>query len=176
MTFKSLSENWSLFLDREKLSEIVDYIVVMGYDEHWASSPVSGSVSSLPWVESEIQEILQEVPSDKVILGVPLYTRLWIEETDSEGNIEVSSKALSMDTVNQWIVDHNARIDYDDNSGQNYVEVESGNITYKIWLEDSTSMEKRVEIMDKYNLAGIATWRRGFESKDFWQVISGFMN
>lgn len=176
VTFKSLSENWSLFLDREKLSEIVDYIVVMGYDEHWASSPVSGSVSSLPWVESEIQEILQEVPSDKVILGVPLYTRLWIEETDSEGNIEVSSKALSMDTVNQWIVDHNARIDYDDNSGQNYVEVESGNITYKIWLEDSTSMEKRVEIMDKYNLAGIATWRRGFESKDFWQVISGFMN
>lgn len=175
VTFKSLSKNWSLFLDRKRLGEIVDYVVVMAYDEHWASSPIAGSVSSIPWVENGIKKILKEVPNDKVILGVPLYTRLWTEKIDKEGKVSVSSQALKMDTVNEWIIKHNANIKYDEESGQNYVEVKADKITHKIWLEDSTSMKKRVEIMKKYRLAGIAAWRRGFESKDFWHVISDYL-
>lgn len=50
ITFISESGNWSTFYERDKLAEIVDYMMVMAYDEHWASSPKAGSVSSLPWV------------------------------------------------------------------------------------------------------------------------------
>jgi len=172
VTFKSKSENWSMFYDREKLGQIVDYVMIMAYDEHWASSPKAGSVSSLPWVENGLKEILKEVPNDKVLLGVPFYTRLWTEEKNSDGEIEVSSKTLTMKQAERWIKENNASIIYDDNSGQNYVVKKDGNITYKIWLEDSLSMGKRINIMKKYRLAGIATWRRGFESDDFWPVIS----
>lgn len=176
VTFKSSSENWSMFYDREKLGQIADYIIVMGYDEHWANSPEAGSVSSLPWVEKGIKGILEDVPSDKVILGVPFYTRLWIEEVDDEGNKSVSSKTFSMDQAQQWIEENNLKVTYDKATGQNYVQLIEGTTTYRVWLEDSTSMEKRFEIMDKYNLAGIGAWRRGFESKDFWDVIAESIN
>ncbi|MGD9678965.1 MAG: glycosyl hydrolase family 18 protein [Vulcanibacillus sp.] len=175
VTFKSLSENWSLFYDRKRLGEIVDYIIVMGYDEHWAASPVAGSVSSIPWVEKGLKGILEEVPNDKVILAVPLYTRLWTEETDEQGNVKVSSKTFTMDTVDQWIRENNANIEYDEKSGQNYVEVNKGSTNYKIWIEDELSMQKRIDLMNKYHLAGIAAWRRGFESKDFWTTTSSYI-
>ena len=72
--------NWSAFYEREKLAESVDYLIVMAYDEHWGSSEIAGSVASFPWVEANLQKLLEVVPNDKLILGVPLYTRLW-EET-----------------------------------------------------------------------------------------------
>ena len=71
VTFHSQSETWSLCYDRKKLAEAADYIIVMGYDEHGGSSPVAGSVSSLPWVESGLQRMLEEVPADKLLLGIP---------------------------------------------------------------------------------------------------------
>lgn len=175
VTFKSLSPNWSMFYDRKSLGEIVDYVIVMAYDEHWATSPTAGSVASIPWVEKGINGILEEVPSDKVILGIPFYTRLWIEEKDEQGNVNVRSETLTMEKAQEWIKKHNAPIVYDDASGQNYVDLIEGNITYKIWLEDSVSLEKRIDIMKKYRLAGIATWRRGFESEGYWELIAEYV-
>jgi len=172
VTFKSKSENWSMFYDREKLGEIVDYLIVMGYDEHWASSPKAGSVASLPWVEKGIKALLQEVSNEKIILGVPFYTRLWIEEEDDDGKIRVSSKAMTMNQIERWIKENNVKIQYDKVSGQNYVEKKDGNIIYKIWIEDELSMENRVNLMKKYRLAGIAAWRRGFEHDEFWPALA----
>ncbi len=171
VTFKSKNENWSLFYDRKLLGEVVDYMIVMGYDEHWASSPKAGSVASLPWVENGLKGLLEDVPNDKIILGVPFYTRLWIEEEDGNGQVTVKSKTLTMEKREQWIEDNNANISYDQLSGQNYVEVKKGNTTYKIWIEDELSMEKRVELMKQYRLAGIAAWRKGFEHEEFWTQL-----
>lgn len=176
VTFKSNSENWSMFYDRSRLGEIVDYVIVMGYDEHWSSSPVAGSVASIPWVEKGIQNILEEVPSEKLILGVPFYTRLWTEEKDENGVLNVSSKALTMEQTQNWIDEHQADVQIDELSGQRYVEVVEDDITYKIWIEDSFSMQKRIEIMKKYRLAGLAAWRRGFESKDFWSIMTDLIS
>lgn len=175
VTFKSLSPNWSMFYDRKSLGEIVDYVIVMAYDEHWATSPTAGSVASIPWVEKGINGILEDVPNDKVILGMPFYTRLWIEEKDEQGNVTVRSETLTMEKTQEWIERHNAPVVYDEASGQNYVELVEGNITYKIWLEDSVSLEKRIDIMNKYRLAGIATWRRGFESDGYWELIAEYV-
>ena len=176
VTFISLSENWSMFYDREELSTIVDYIMVMAYDEHWANSPKAGSVASLPWVEKGLQRILQEVPNDKLILGLPFYTRLWIEETNENGEVKVSSKTLSMEKAEEWIKEKEASIIVDENSGQNYVEVKEDKTTYKIWIEDEFSINKRIELMKKYRLAGVAAWRRGFETEDVWDSIHEKIN
>lgn len=174
VTFISSSEMWSKFYDRKALGEIVDYMMVMAYDEHWASSPQSGSVASLPWVETNLQNILEIVPNEKVILGIPLYTRIWKEQETEGGNIEVSSNSMSMNQATKWIQEHNLSPIYDESSGQNYVEYydEQEKATYKIWLEDELSLRKRVDIMKKYQLAGIASWARSFANDAAWQTLN----
>ncbi|MEQ4486765.1 glycosyl hydrolase family 18 protein [Cohnella silvisoli] len=173
VTPKSNSEMWSAFLDRERLGTIVDFMMVMAYDEHWASSPVSGSVSSLSWAENSIQRILEEdrVPSSKLILSIPYYTRIWTEEPDGKQGVKVTSKTMDMDAVQQLLKEKKLKPTFSEETGQRYVEFKEGNLVKKIWIEDASSIRARAEIAKKYNLAGIASWRRGFESSDIWGVL-----
>lgn len=172
VTIKSLSETWSLFYDRKALAETVDYMMVMTYDEHWAGSPKSGSVASLPWVEKGLKGVLEEVPNHKLLLGVPFYTRLWQEEKDDNGNIKVSAKAYSMGYIEEWLAARNLQPVLDAKSGQMYAEWRDDKGTvFKVWLENEGSMAKRAQLVKKYDLAGIAAWRRGFELPGTWQTI-----
>ena len=173
VTFLSGSENWSQFYEREKLSDVIDYMIIMAYDEHWGSSPEAGSVASFPWVEENLQQLLEIIPNDRLILAAPLYTRIWKEQETAEGNIEVSSKAYSMSATQNWISERNLDPVYDENSGQNYVEYreEDEKTTYKIWIEDEMSLTKRSKLVHSYSLAGIATWSRFFANDQAWETI-----
>lgn len=178
VTIKSSSDRWSRFYDRAKLAEVVDYIAVMTYDEHWASSPIAGSVASLPWTERGLQGVLEEVPAEKLLLGVPFYTRLWKETKQPDGSVKVTSKALSMAGASEWIKERKLTPTLDEDSGQLFVRYEdpADGAVYKMWLEDVTSMQKRVALVHKYNLAGIASWRRGFEQPEIWKAINDGLN
>ena len=162
--------NWSAFYERDKLASLVDYLIVMAYDEHWGSSPNAGSVASLPWVETNLQKLLEIVPNDHLILGVPLYARLW--EVKDTG--EVSSQALSMSKVQEWLQKNGLTPVYDETSGQNYAELYSAEeqATYKIWLEDELSLSKRADMAMKYDLAGVASWSRYFANESAWTALS----
>ncbi|WP_274365469.1 glycosyl hydrolase family 18 protein [Paenibacillus thermotolerans] len=174
VTFAGGSANWSRFLDRKALAEAVDYMMVMAYDEHWASSPKAGSVASLPWVERGVKALLEEhgVPRQKLVLGIPFYTRIWTEET-IDGKTKVSSKAVGMEAVQNLISEKKLTPAMDHESGQHYVEFKENNTVKKIWIEDETSVKARVELALKYDLAGIAAWSRGFERPTVWQTIQG---
>ncbi|MDX8366950.1 glycosyl hydrolase family 18 protein [Cytobacillus sp. IB215665] len=174
VTFISESENWSKFYEREKLADVVDYMMVMAYDEHWASSPIAGSVASFPWVENNLERILEVIPNDRLILGVPLYTRIWEEKENDNGAIEVSSKAHSIEYVREWMNERNLEPAYDEKSGQYYVEYmdEKEQAMYKIWIENDYSLQKRAQIVHSYQLAGIATWARTFGNEDAWTALS----
>lgn len=172
VTFPSNSANWSLIYDRGALSKIVDYVIVMAYDEHWGTSPVAGSVASLPWVERGLVQTLSYVPAEKLILGVPLYTRLWEIEYLEGGGEKVSSKAYGMDRIKEILNNEGAEIVYDETTGQNYASFEKPGSTCKVWLEDFLSLEKRLDLVKKFNLAGTAAWRRGLESEDVWELFS----
>lgn len=171
VTMISGSEYWSLGYDRAALAEAADYIILMAYDEHWKASTIAGSVASLPWVENGLQRILQEVPAAKLILGVPFYTRLWEIDESGDSPVVIGSQSYSMHRAAEIIEDNNAVITWDDTSGQNLASFQIGNRTYKLWLEDSTSMKQRLELVDKYQLAGIAAWRRGLEKLEIWELI-----
>lgn len=173
ITFISNSARWSKFYEREKLANIVDYMIVMAYDEHWGSSPVAGSVASFPWVESNLKALLKVVPHDRLILGLPTYTRIWEERETDGGNIEVSSKAYKMDYIKEWLLDHNLEPIVDEISGQKYAEYydEQERVTYKVWIEDTDSLKQRSQFVHKYQLAGVATWSRYFASDEAWDVI-----
>jgi spore germination protein YaaH len=173
ITFISTSGNWSAFYEREKLSKIVDYLIVMAYDEHWGSSPTAGSVASFPWVEENLQRLLEIVPNDRLILGVPFYTRLWKEQQLANGDIEVSSEAISMAKTKEWLTKNKLKPVYDSVTGQNYAElsIPTEKVTYKIWIEDEHSLKKRADLAVKYELAGVASWSRFFADDTAWTAL-----
>lgn len=168
VTPKSTSTTWSMFLDRVALGKTVDYMMLMAYDEHWASSPTAGSVASLPWTEQSLTRILNEdkVPAQKIVLAMPLYTRLW---TEKDG--KVSSKAIGMDKVASIIKDQKLTPKLDEASGQNYVEYKEGDARQRIWIEDDVSLKARIAIAQQYGLAGVATWQRAFQGGSVWTTI-----
>ncbi|GAB7058046.1 hypothetical protein JCM16163A_47950 [Paenibacillus sp. YK5] len=167
----SSSETWSLFYDRKALVESVDYMMLMAYDEHWASSPKAGSVASLPWVEQSIVALLEEdIPPSKLILGIPFYTREWTEEV-KDGKTNVSSRAVFMDRPQRIIKEKNLTPVFSAETGQNYIEYEEDGKRKKIWIEDETSVKARIALVNKYHLAGVASWRRGFENPQAWNWI-----
>ena len=166
------AEYWSLPYDRRALAEAADYLVLMAYDEHYRSSPRAGSVASLPWVEQGLLQVLAEVPAEKLILGVPFYTRLFeIDENGAEARV-LNSWSYSMHRAAEIIETYQARIYYDESSGQNVAEYIKDGLTYRMWLEDSQSMQKRLALVEKYNLAGVAAWRRGLETPEIWELFN----
>jgi spore germination protein YaaH len=173
ITFISTSGYWSAFYERDQLAKIVDYMVVMAYDEHWGTSPVSGSVASFPWVEQNLQKLLEVVPSESLILGVPLYARLWKEQMMEDQTIKVTSEAMSMEKVKQWLAEKALTPSYDDKSGQNYAEYYAAEekTTYKIWIEDELSLKKRADLANEYGLAGVASWSRFFGDDSAWTAL-----
>ena len=153
--------------DRKALAEIADYMVVMAYDQHWGSSDKAGSVAQYKWVEGSVNVLFRNIPNKKMILGVPLYTRLW-----KEAGGKVTSKTISMDEVARIIAAKGLKPVWDKESQQNYIEYQENNADYKIWIEDANSLEKKVSLVNKYNLAGVGSWRLGFETPNIWDVIS----
>jgi len=167
--------SWSTCYNRKELSKYADYIILMGYDQYWEGSPVSGSVAQLSWVEDSLVKMLEEVPEDKLILGVPFYTRLW-KETYENGRTVVTSKALSMADGEKAIKDNNAIKVWDEESGQYYAEYKKDGSLYRIWLEDENSIRLKVKLANKYNIAGVASWRKGFEKPAVWDVIDSVLS
>lgn len=153
--------------DRKALAEIADYMVVMAYDQHWGSSEKAGSVAQYKWVEGSVNVLFRNIPNKKMILGVPLYTRIW-----KEAGGKVTSKTISMDEVARIIAAKGLKPVWDKESQQNYIEYQENNADYKIWIEDANSLEKKVSLVNKYNLAGVGSWRLGFETPNIWDVIS----
>jgi spore germination protein YaaH len=168
------NNNWSSFYQRKELSQVNDYLIVMAYDEHTGARTGSGSVASLPWVEQNLQMLLKEVPNNKLILGVPLYTRLWKEQQNADGTTEITAKALTMDKVKEWLSKTGVNPVYDEKSGQNYAEYYAADekATYKIWIEDDLSLNKRAKLASDYKLAGIGTWARYFGAQTAWTALN----
>ncbi|MEE0458169.1 MAG: glycosyl hydrolase family 18 protein, partial [Anaerovibrio sp.] len=159
VTIPSNSGYWSKCYDRKAIAEVVDYVMLMAYDEHGAASEVSGSVASLPWVEDGIQKTLQEgVPEKKLILGMPLYMRLW-QETKGK----VKAKTLSMAQADKVIQEKGLVPVWLSKEGQYYFEYQEKNTRYRVWQENRRSLALKASLVNRYNLAGGAYWRSTLE-------------
>ena len=141
----------------------------MGYDQrgNWSKEP--GSISEINWVEKNIDSLINDsnIPSSKIILGVPFYTRLWKVESDGT----FTTNVYSMNNSKEFLEKYNLTPTMDNISGQNYIAMNLGDVTYKLWIEDETSMSKRADTVIKYNLAGITAWQKGFETENIWNLL-----
>lgn len=159
------------FYNRKEQGIVADYVIIMGYDEHTTGSEEAGSVASLPFVKEGIEKTLQEVPKEKVINGIPFYTRLWTESN----NGTLSSEVMTMDQAIQYVQENGIEVYWEKETAQNYGELLTDSGTQKIWIEDEQSIEEKMKLIEQYGLAGVASWKLGFERADVWSVISQYL-
>lgn len=157
--------------DRAEQGVVADYVIIMGYDEHYAGSEEAGSVASINFVEKGIENTVAEVPAEKVINAIPFYTRIW--KSGPEG---LSSEAVSMDMAQAFVENHGIAVRWDETTCQNYGESQEGDTLYQVWLEDADSIRVKLNIMQNYDIAGVAAWRLGHETANVWDVIEEYMN
>ena len=165
--------DFSKYYNREELGNVCDYVIMMGYDEHYAGSDIVGSVASMDFEETGIQNMLTEVSKDKLISAIPFYTRLWYTETLADGTANVTSEAYSMDNIEALLTEKGVTATYDESAGQQYAEwTDSDGKFCQVWLEDENSIAARAALVSKYELSGIAEWVLGREQSWVWDVIS----
>lgn len=179
---------WSEYFDREQQLKLADYIMIMNYDEHTSGSEEAGSVSSMTYAEMSIKDTIEEAKdASRIINGMPFYTRVWKETPQEDGdgtgtlvqdavngNYYLTSEAVNMNTAEKAYKEAGVKPVYDKTTGQNFVTYSKGRATYSIWLEDETSVKARLELMNKYNMGGVAYWALGQEKDSIWKVISKY--
>lgn len=154
---------WSMCYDRYTIGKVADYIAFMAYDQH--NSTVEGTTAGYDWVEANINKFLGQegVSAEKIILGIPFYTLLWVEgETPYTVNINKVDEVLPNNIEKEW----------DEDLKQYYVEYEEDGVIHKMWIEDENSIGEKLNLVEKYKLAGAAYWTKDRESEEVLNVIS----
>ena len=169
------AETWSLCFDRHVLGDVADYLIFMAYDQYGASSNIAGSTAAYDWVKVNLDKFIknEEVDKEKLILAVPLYTRLWT--TDGEENVLRSPSTVTMNDINDTIPEGVERTWLEDER-QNYIEYEEDGNIRRMWIEDIDSLREKVSLINEYELAGVASWELGMETEDVWQMFQDELN
>lgn len=163
--------NYNDYYNRREQGVVADYVIIMGYDEHYAGGGKTGSVASIDYVENGISNTIEQVPAEKVINAVPFYTRIW----ETEG-ATVTSQAVGMEMADEWVANHQLDRVWDEETCQNYCEYSAGGIRYQAWLEDAESLAVKFNIMENHQIGGVAFWRLGFEKADIWDTVEEYLN
>ncbi|MBO6015756.1 MAG: chitinase, partial [Lachnospiraceae bacterium] len=155
--------------NRKEQGVFADYVIIMGYDEHWLGSTTPGSVASIDYVENGIADTVAVVPKEKVINALPFYTILW-----GVGD-KVTSKALAMGAAETHVRSKGVTAAWDEATCQNYAAYSEDGVDYQIWLEDEKSIEIKLNVMKQYGIAGVSGWRLGMEKQVIWDKIAEYM-
>lgn len=163
------SETWSLCFDRHVIGNVANYIVFMAYDQYGASSNKAGTTAGYNWVELSLKKFLETeaIESDKIILAIPLYARLW---TLNNSEAVVKQSAVPIKSIDKVIPD-GAEKQWDENLKQYYIQYKDGSYTKKMWIEDEKSLTEKISLISKYNLAGVASWEKDMEYDGFWNFL-----
>ena len=155
--------------DHVVIGKYCNYIVFMGYDQHWSSDPVPGPVTSLSWLQQNVQEFIQTgIASEKLILGLPAYTRIW--EQNRQGGI-VRDPAEPIQYVESLVERNHRNLSWDSTKGEYYISYGVNNLQYKIWLPTAKSFTIYLNLISQYHLAGSAVWNLNFMNRDYWNQI-----
>ena len=178
VTIAGGSDTYSLCYDRTAIGKAADYVMLMAYDQYGNWSATAGPVASLSWVKANIQEMLnyENVDKDKLFLCVPFYSRYWV--VNSETNEKIRSSAIPMNQANLYLERYKDNAKWSEEDGQYYIELDQGNgTTIKIWVENEEALNKKIELVNEFDLAGVAVWRWGYEDGNkAWKTIANTLN
>lgn len=157
--------SYSAFYNWAEQGRVADYVVMMGYDEHFAGGE-AGSVASIGYERQGITNLLKQVPKEKLISAIPFYTRIWKE--DASGT---SSQSVGISSAKEWVETNQVELYWQDDLGQYYGELEKDGVNYEIWMEEERSLELKMQLIRDNGLAGVACWRLGLEPADVWDIV-----
>ena len=156
---------YNRFYAQKEQGIVADYVIIMGYDEHYAGGDI-GSVSSIGYVQNGIEDMLELVPKEKVVNAVPFYTRLWTKNGE-----QISSKAMGIKEAQKWIEANGMKLSWNEETGQYYGELETDEGTKMLWMEECESLALKMNLIKEHDLAGVAAWKLGMEPAKVWDVI-----
>lgn len=161
--------NFNSYYRLDIQGQLADYVIIMGYDEHWHGSGDPGSVASIGYVTGGLERTLEQVPAKKVVNALPFYTILWKTE-----GAQVTDEYVTMRNQASLIASKKLETVWDEETCQNYAEWTEEGITYRIWLEDAQSIMAKLNVMISKNIGGVAVWRLGYEDKSIWSLLSTY--
>ena len=153
------------FYNRREQGTVADYVIIMGYDEHYAGGE-PGPVASISFVEKGIRDTLEQVPKEKVINAIPFYTRLWTSDGDSH-----TSQVFDMEEQELWLQEHSLTPQWQEELGLYYAQRQGNEGLEQLWMEEERSLEEKLGLVKEYKLAGAAFWKLGFEKDEVWDQI-----
>lgn len=157
--------SYSAFYNWEEQGKVADYVVMMGYDEHYAGGE-AGSVASIGYERQGIADLLKQVSKEKIISAIPFYTRIWKE--DDSGT---SSQSVGISSAKDWVETNQVELYWQDDLGQYYGELQKDGANYEIWMEEERSLALKMQLIRDNSLAGVACWRLGLEPADIWDTV-----
>ncbi len=163
--------NFNSYLRRDIQGQVADYVIIMGYDEHWHGSGDPGSVASIDYVSNGIDKTLEQVPKEKVVNGLPFYSIVW-----KTVGADVTDVYLTLNNTQSYIDSIGVKGEWDEETQQMYYEWKSGNAAYQLWAETEESLAVKINVMKVKDIAGVAVWRLGYGTKGAWQMISAYVN
>ncbi|WP_040683332.1 glycosyl hydrolase family 18 protein [Thermosinus carboxydivorans] len=147
--------------DHGALAKNADFIQVMLYDRHWATSE-PGPIAPIDWYEKNLKYAIEQAGGPhKVIAGVGAYGYDWPPDKDRPAETVKYVDAIVLAEK------YGAKILYDET-------VQAPHFKYKgheVWFENDRSTAAKLDVVAKYNPAGIAIWRLGQEQPEIWPLI-----
>ncbi len=157
--------SYNAFYNWAEQGRVADYVVIMGYDEHYAGGE-AGSVASIGYERKGIEDTLQMVPKEKIVSGIPFYTRVW---KVNEG--ETISTAMGIAAAKKWVQENDMELSWIEELGQYYGELDGENGRYYLWMEEERSIGEKMALIEEFDIAGVACWKLGFEPEEIWDVV-----
>lgn len=156
---------WSGAYDYQALARAADYIVIMGYDQHWPGGP-PGPVGSLDWLDRVAAYAARTAGPQKVILALPAYGYAW--PLDGDGR----ARGLYASYAHKLAQRSGAR--YVPDTGEATFTYDDGGTVRVTWYTPPQGIRAKLGVALRHGLAGIGIWMMGYEAEYYWNAILGY--
>jgi spore germination protein YaaH len=160
------TDEWGAAYDYAALGEAADFLAVMTYDQHSSRTP-PGPVAGYDWVKAVLDYALRCVPPAKLLLGLPLYGREWVETPHG-----TTTHSFTYTNLGRFLKNAGGKPQWDENSRTTWYQAHSGAIQRTVWFDDARSLREKLQLVESYHLRGFACWRLGVEDPRFWTLMT----
>ena len=143
-------------------AKLCDFLILMGYDEHWASGD-PGPVASQAWFSTRLARRMQDLDPARTVVAVGNYGYDW---TEGRKGVDITFQEIMLIAR-----DVKSTIEFDADMLNPRYSYADGGRTHRVWFLDAVTAYNHLRAADRYRPAGYALWRLGAEDPSIWSVL-----